>query len=581
MRGVNAAAVVMQQSLEIDTALQNQQTAVQMLMKETAYQTPEEALIQLKMDMKEEVHRLIERRFNPIEEWVQDFATMTRHNSKTEFDLKYFKVKPIDVKSGAFPKREFPKREFQPTDDALERAVEDISEKPINAAPVRRLSSVGSMPKLVPAGTVLSQEEKKNPSTMPKTTVEAGHRRGRRLSVLLETQKDGGALQEEEFPIFFWHPQSQFLKYWNGFLMLFVVYIAIFLPLRLSLSLSTSRFQNALDIMLDLFFLADVVLNFRTGYIDSKTKVVVFNPRDVARRYVSGWFFVDLISSLPVSLISMGDTLLEDFIVVKLLRILKLFRLFRLIRLEVLKELEYKGIFPPGFIRLTKFLIIFLFSLHLITCFFWMVPGESEDAPSEGGSRKNIPVLKTGETVFQRYVLGFYWALVSSLGNDFALDSIAQRLYSTLVLFSGIFLYAIIVGSASSLMSNLDHNAALKKRQMDDINYYMMFHKIPQELQNKVRAYYDYQWSQGIGAQDEAVLFYSLSNKWQTRLQMAVKSKFVQNVPMFKEVESNCVEALVLKLKPLISLPMEAIITQGDTSGVRAVSNHVLLQCFS
>ena len=75
-------------------------------------------------------------------------------------------------------------------------------------------------------------------------------------------------------------------------------------------------------------------------------------------------------------------------------------------------------------------------------------------------------------SVVSKYVFGFYWALVVSLGNDFDPESEGQRLYSTAILIAGIFIYAIIVGSASSLMTSLDHVGHLRKRHMDDINYY-------------------------------------------------------------------------------------------------------------
>jgi voltage-gated potassium channel len=92
-----------------------------------------------------------------------------------------------------------------------------------------------------------------------------------------------------------------------------------------------------------------------------------------------------------------------------------------------------------------------------------------------------------------RYLLGLYWALTVSMGNDFAPEDMTQRFYSILILTIGVFLYAIIVGSASALMTNLDHNAAMQKRQMDDINYYLFFHKVDHKLQNKIREYYEYQ----------------------------------------------------------------------------------------
>jgi hypothetical protein len=596
MRGANAAAAMMQQSLAIDEEFRKDQTAVEEMMKKDAYQTPEEAMIQLKREMKNEVDQLIERRFAPIEDWVRDVTTMTRNSAKNGYAAQPFKIKPIDVKSSGYgARKEAPKTHgFQPTDDALEHAVEDISEKVINAAPVRRNSITSSakfggvarghvhLPAFMSKVSPTHQQDELPPGPVAGGE---GHKRGRRLSTLLEM--NGTVLQEEQFPDFFLHPNSTFLTYWNAFLMMAVIYISIALPLRMGFTLNSSRGEDVLDVLLDIFFLFDMVMNFRTGYIDANTKIVVVSPKQVAIKYLKGWFFLDLFSSLPVSLITIFEKSLEDLVIVKLFRFLKIFRISRLMRLDFIRELEYKGILAPSFIRMMKFLVIFLFNLHLITCFFWMmfgkgettyIVGDGEGEFTEGDSSEmtfkggledgtgnwgDIPHSSIEADLSTRYFYGLYWSLVVSLGNDFGPEDMSQRLYSTLILIAGIFLYAIIVGSASSLMTNLDHNAAMKKRQMDDINYYMMFHKVPGDLQNKVRAYYEYQWSQGIGVQEEKILFRQLSQKWQTRLQMAVKAKFIQMVPMFKEIQQPCVESLVVMLKAIITLPMEAVITQG------------------
>ena len=44
---------------------------------------------------------------------------------------------------------------------------------------------------------------------------------------------------------------------------------------------------------------------------------------------------------------------------------------------------------------------------------------------------------------------------------------------------------------------------------------------------------------------------------------MAVKAKFIKSVPIFGNASGEVVEALVLQLKNAISLPNEAVITQG------------------
>ena len=42
----------------------------------------------------------------------------------------------------------------------------------------------------------------------------------------------------------------------------------------------------------------DIALNFRTGYHD-RAKILVLEPRAVVRRYLSTWFLLDLVSTLP------------------------------------------------------------------------------------------------------------------------------------------------------------------------------------------------------------------------------------------------------------------------------------------
>ena len=52
-------------------------------------------------------------------------------------------------------------------------------------------------------------------------------------------------------------------------------------------------------------FLLDVILNFRTGYVDdsSAKPVVELSPRLIARRYIRSYFTLDLLSSLPLDYI--------------------------------------------------------------------------------------------------------------------------------------------------------------------------------------------------------------------------------------------------------------------------------------
>jgi potassium voltage-gated channel Eag-related subfamily H protein 7 len=50
----------------------------------------------------------------------------------------------------------------------------------------------------------------------------------------------------------------------------------------------------------------------------------------------------------------------------------------------------------------------------------------------------------------------------------------------------GIGVFASVIGSASSLLTNLDSVAEKKKTQMDSISHYLTFHSVNKKLRNKV-----------------------------------------------------------------------------------------------
>ena len=50
--------------------------------------------------------------------------------------------------------------------------------------------------------------------------------------------------------------------------------------------------------MTNLIFIVDLVLNFRTGFLDIKERTIVLDPKAIAVRYVRTWFVVDLIAAM-------------------------------------------------------------------------------------------------------------------------------------------------------------------------------------------------------------------------------------------------------------------------------------------
>jgi hypothetical protein len=58
----------------------------------------------------------------------------------------------------------------------------------------------------------------------------------------------------------------------------------------------------------------DVILNFRTTYIHPTSREEISNPKQIAKRYLKGMFWVDLLASIPFKYIA--HTVKHKFIVI-------------------------------------------------------------------------------------------------------------------------------------------------------------------------------------------------------------------------------------------------------------------------
>ena len=104
--------------------------------------------------------------------------------------------------------------------------------------------------------------------------------------------------------------------------------------------------------IVDILFGLDIIVAFKTSYIDTSTGLEVFDSRKIALSYIiTGRFFIDLAASIPfeniymyfVKTIEDGG---EDNLELKLLGLLKLIRLLRLGR--IIRYLRVKQGFKVG-----------------------------------------------------------------------------------------------------------------------------------------------------------------------------------------------------------------------------------------
>ena len=83
--------------------------------------------------------------------------------------------------------------------------------------------------------------------------------------------------------------------------------------------------------MVDILFMVDIVVGFRTSFINKKTGDEIWEPKKIAKNYICGTrFWLDLLSSIPLDLMASGSdssAFLSVFGMLKLVRITRIGRI--------------------------------------------------------------------------------------------------------------------------------------------------------------------------------------------------------------------------------------------------------------
>lgn len=107
---------------------------------------------------------------------------------------------------------------------------------------------------------------------------------------------------------------SIFKTVWDWFILALVIHTAIEVPFDVAFlvparksEVSTSRFGSLMslspiavaNLFVDLFFITDIPINFRSAVVVKDTDEVKTDPKRIAILYLKSWFLVDFVAAIP------------------------------------------------------------------------------------------------------------------------------------------------------------------------------------------------------------------------------------------------------------------------------------------
>lgn len=122
-----------------------------------------------------------------------------------------------------------------------------------------------------------------------------------------------------------------FVKHWNNFIIVLAMYNSVLIPMQIfyTSDLPSSLKGQTIDVIdacVDLCFLIDIIITFRTTFLDPMQSIEVKDPHVIGLKYIKGQFFIDFISSVPFTSLfrstgGAAEGLLDALGLLKLLRL--------------------------------------------------------------------------------------------------------------------------------------------------------------------------------------------------------------------------------------------------------------------
>ena len=109
-----------------------------------------------------------------------------------------------------------------------------------------------------------------------------------------------------------------------------ILVMAIFNSFAVPLEYVITDLENSnnyalVDLIINIFFLVDILIEFRSTYFD-KNGMEIKNPKQIAERYLKGMFIIDLLSSIPYRYVKLIIPFFSYLTICKILKITRISR---------------------------------------------------------------------------------------------------------------------------------------------------------------------------------------------------------------------------------------------------------------
>ncbi|KAI3379160.1 hypothetical protein SNEBB_001485 [Seison nebaliae] len=376
---------------------------------------------------------------------------------------------------------------------------------------------------------------------------------------------------------------SIFKTIWDWIILFFVIYTAVSTPYHAAFLIESGEEESDkvkavmtnIDYAVDVLFVLDILINFRTTYVNEKGELISEQIR-IAKKYLTGWFVIDLLAAIPFDLIL--KVMIEDIKKIPtLVGLLKTARLLRLIR--VARKMDRYSEYGGALLGLLT--CGFALIAHWLAC-IWYAIGHAERRTEYGqigwlmqlANMTNQPYDATkrfsGPSIKSRYVTALYFTLSSltSVGfGNVSPNTNNEKIFSVCVMMIGSLMYASIFGNVSAIIQRLYNGSARYHTQMLRLKEFIRTHQLPVPICQRIEDYFHHMWSYSNGVDTNTVLR-SFPESLQGDICLHLNWNLFASNKVFKGLSYSFLRLISTRVRAVRCPPGETLINQDDPLNV-------------
>ncbi|XP_017256707.1 potassium channel SKOR isoform X1 [Daucus carota subsp. sativus] len=369
------------------------------------------------------------------------------------------------------------------------------------------------------------------------------------------------------------HPNNKWYRVWEKFIVLYAIYSSFFTPFEFGFFRGLPQNLFLLDVVGQVAFVCDMVLQFFVAYRDSVTYKMIYNRSAIALRYLKSHFIVDFLGCLPWDILYKASGSSEE---VRFLLWIRLSRTRKV--LAFLHKLEKDIRINYLFCRILKLLIVEIYCTHTAACIFYYL-ATSMPADKEGYTW--IGSLQLGDhsysnfreiNLWKRYLTSLYFSIITmatvGYGDIHAVNP-REMIFVMIYVSLDMVLGAYLIGNITALIVKGSKTERYRDK-MSDIFKYLSRNRLGKDIRRLIKDHLRLQYE--CSYTDSAVLR-DLPISIRAKISQNLYKPYVEKVVLFKECSAEFISQIVNRVCEEFFFPGELIMEQGDAV------DHIYIVC--